>query len=74
MLAGAHFFIGSIQSLSLTLGIAPLILSLIITPIATELPEKLNSVIWVGRNKETLAIGNLTGQWFSRVVFPLCSE
>ena len=71
MLAGAHFFIRSIQGLSLTLGIAPLILSLIITPIATELPEKLNSVIWVGRNKETLAIGNLTGAMVFQSCFPV---
>jgi cation:H+ antiporter len=71
MLAGAHFFIHYIQALSLTLGIAPLILSLIITPIATELPEKLNSVIWVGRNKETLAIGNLTGAMVFQSCFPV---
>jgi cation:H+ antiporter len=71
MLAGAHFFIHSIQGLSTALGIAPLILSLIITPIATELPEKLNSVIWVGRNKETLAIGNLTGAMVFQSCFPV---
>lgn len=71
MLAGAHFFIKYIQALSTTLGIAPLILSLIITPIATELPEKLNSVIWVGRNKETLAIGNLTGAMVFQSCFPV---
>jgi Ca2+/Na+ antiporter len=71
MLAGAHFFIKYIQALSMTLGIAPLILSLIITPIATELPEKLNSVIWVGRKKETLAIGNLTGAMVFQSCFPV---
>ena len=38
-----------------------LILSLIITPIATELPEKFNSVIWTMRSKDTLALGNITG-------------
>jgi cation:H+ antiporter len=34
---------------------------LIITPIATELPEKFNSVLWVRRGKDTLAMGNITG-------------
>lgn len=71
MLAGAHFFIRYIQALSVYLGITPLILSLIITPIATELPEKLNSVIWVGRKKETLAIGNLTGAMVFQSCFPV---
>jgi cation:H+ antiporter len=71
MLIGAHFFIDCISSLSVSLGMAPLILSLIITPIATELPEKLNSIIWVGRNKETLAIGNLTGAMVFQSCFPV---
>ncbi|MEL7571291.1 MAG: sodium:calcium antiporter, partial [Eubacteriaceae bacterium] len=40
---------------------ANLFLAIIITPIATELPEKFNSVIWVSREKDTLALGNITG-------------
>src|SRR6266436_4485520 len=30
-------------------------------PIATELPEKVNSIIWVRRGRDTLALGNITG-------------
>jgi cation:H+ antiporter len=37
-------------------------------PIATELPEKFNSIIWVGRGKDTLALGNITGA----MVFQSC--
>jgi Ca2+/Na+ antiporter len=37
------------------------VLAIIITPIATELPEKFNSVIWISREKDTLALGNITG-------------
>jgi cation:H+ antiporter len=65
---GAHLFIVHVQSLSNVIGISPLILSLIITPIATEMPEKLNSIIWIGRKKDTLAIGNITGA----MVFQSC--
>ena len=36
-------------------------LSLLIIPIATELPEKINSILWVRRDKDTLAFGNITG-------------
>ena len=71
MIFGAHLFIKYVQTLSSTLGIAPLILSLIITPIATELPEKLNSIIWVGRKKETLALGNITGAMVFQSCFPV---
>jgi cation:H+ antiporter len=34
---------------------------LLIIPLATELPEKVNSVVWVRKNKDTLGFGNITG-------------
>ncbi|MBN2187808.1 MAG: hypothetical protein JW699_00030, partial [Chitinispirillaceae bacterium] len=71
IILGAHFFIDYVGLLSQELGMAPLILSLIITPIATELPEKLNSVIWVGRKKDTLALGNITGAMVFQSCFPV---
>jgi len=61
IIVGAEFFVESIKELAPRLGISPLILSLIIAPIATELPEKFNSVIWVRQGKDTLALGNITG-------------
>jgi cation:H+ antiporter len=67
----AHLFIKYVQVLSIAIGASPLILSLIITPIATELPEKLNSIIWIGRNKETMAIGNITGAMVFQSCFPV---
>ena len=36
-------------------------LSLLIIPIATELPEKVNSILWIRKGKDTLAFGNITG-------------
>lgn len=61
MVAGAHLFVVCVQEVALGLGVPALILSLIIAPIATELPEKCNSVIWVGQKKDILALGNITG-------------
>jgi cation:H+ antiporter len=58
---GAYIFVEKIQAVSIHLGISAFILSLIIAPIATELPEKFNSVIWIRKGKDTLAIGNITG-------------
>jgi cation:H+ antiporter len=71
IVAGADLFIKYVQELSSAIGVSTLVLSLIITPIATELPEKLNSVIWVGRSKETLAIGNITGAMVFQSCFPV---
>lgn len=61
IISGAHLFVGAITEISFALGVPALILSLIIAPIATELPEKFNSVIWSSRGKDTLALGNITG-------------
>ncbi|WP_045168385.1 sodium:calcium antiporter [Caldicellulosiruptor morganii] len=58
---GAHLFVDYVQKVATIIGVPALILSIIITPIATELPEKLNSVIWIGKKKDTLALGNITG-------------
>jgi len=71
LVVGAHFFIQNVQELSQAWGVAPLILSLIITPIATEMPEKLNSIIWVGKKKDTLALGNITGAMVFQSCFPV---
>jgi len=58
---GAKYFADTIAELSLALGISAFILSVLITPAATELPEVFNSVLWMGMRKDTLAIGNVTG-------------
>ncbi len=64
----AHIFVENLKAVSDFFHINPLILSLIITPIATELPEKFNSVIWIRAKKDTLAMGNVTGA----MVFQSC--
>lgn len=61
IIIGAQVFVGSVQVVAATVGMPVFVLALIITPIATELPEKFNSVIWLRRRKDTLAMGNITG-------------
>lgn len=61
LIAGAKGFISGVEEASTILGISPLLLSLLIIPIATELPEKVNSILWIRREKDTLAFGNITG-------------
>lgn len=58
---GSYIFVEKVQIISMQMGISPFILAMIIAPIATELPEKFNSVIWISKGKDTLAIGNVTG-------------
>jgi len=58
---GADRFVNAVQPIAVAIGVPVFVLSLIITPIATELPEKFNSVLWIRKGKDTLAMGNLTG-------------
>jgi cation:H+ antiporter len=61
LVAGAKGFINGVEAASAILGISALVLSLLIIPIATELPEKVNSILWIRKRKDTLAFGNITG-------------
>lgn len=71
IIIGAKFFVEEVEMVSAAVGIAPMILAFLIAPIATELPEKFNSVIWYLRGKDTLALGNITGAMVFQSSFPV---
>jgi cation:H+ antiporter len=70
IIVGAQVFVGAVEHLSTVIGLDPTILALIIAPIATELPEKFNSVLWVRNGKDTLAMGNITGAMVFQSAIP----
>jgi cation:H+ antiporter len=61
MIFGASEFVAKVTEVAKSVSVPTLVLSLIITPIATELPEKFNSITWIRNRKDTLALGNITG-------------
>ena len=61
LVSGAKLFVHGIETTSTYLGVGALVLSLLIVPIATELPEKVNSILWIKKGRDTLAFGNITG-------------
>ncbi len=61
LIVGAKGFIHGVEAAADLIGISALLLSLLIIPIATELPEKVNSILWIRKGKDTLAFGNITG-------------
>ena len=71
IIVGALVFVDAVTKISESLGISATLLALVIAPIATELPEKLNSVIWVRQGKDTLAIGNISGAMVFQSCFPV---
>jgi cation:H+ antiporter len=70
IIAGAVFFVDAVDHIATQLHVNPALLALVIAPIATELPEKFNSVIWVRQGKDTLAMGNITGAMVFQSTIP----
>ncbi|MBI5075681.1 MAG: sodium:calcium antiporter [Nitrospirae bacterium] len=71
MIKGAHTFVQSLEVISVTFGMDPLIFSLLLAPVATELPEKFNSVTWTWKGRDTLALGNISGAMVFQSTFPV---
>jgi cation:H+ antiporter len=71
IVGGAELFVNVVEDIASSLGIAPLVLSLVLAPLATELPEKANSVLWVRQGKDSLALGNITGAMVFQASVPV---
>ena len=67
---GATLFVGAIDRLTASLGLDPTLLALLIAPMATELPEAVNGIIWIRRGKDGLALGNITGAMVFQAAVP----
>ena len=71
MVGGAHLFVDAAVHIAESIGVAPLVLSLVLAPLATELPEKANSFFWVREGKDALALGNITGAMAFQATIPI---
>src|ERR671929_73528 len=71
IVAGAHIFVEEVLHVADSAGLEPLVLSLVLAPFATELPEKANSFFWVRAGKDSLALGNITGAMVFQSTIPV---
>ena len=71
IIGGAHLFVEELLHVAEDIGVEPLVLSLILAPLATELPEKANSFFWVRDGKDSLALGNITGAMVFQSTIPI---
>jgi cation:H+ antiporter len=71
MIFGAHLFVEHLLGIADGLGADPLVLALILAPLATELPEKVNSFFWVREGKDALALGNISGAMVFQSTIPI---
>jgi cation:H+ antiporter len=68
---GAVAFVDAVGHVATSIGVSQVLLALVIAPIATELPEKFNSIIWIRQGKDTLAMGNITGAMVFQSAIPV---
>ena len=71
IIVGAVAFVDAVGQVASSLGVSQVLLSLVVAPIATELPEKFNSIIWIRQGKDTLAMGNITGAMVFQSAIPV---
>ena len=71
MVGGAHLFVEELLHIAESLGVEAVVLALILAPLATELPEKVNSFFWVREGKDSLALGNITGAMVFQSTIPV---
>ena len=71
IVGGAHLFVEQLLAVAERLDASPLVLALLLAPLATELPEKANSLLWIREGKDSLALGNVTGAMVFQATVPM---
>ena len=71
LVISAHYFVEELKELSVLLGISAMIISLFLAPVATELPETFNGILWSIKKKDVLAVSNITGAMVFQACIPM---
>lgn len=66
----SRLFVSQLGALGPVLGLEPQLLALLLSPIATELPETMNAIIWVRQGKYRLALANISGAMMIQATIP----
>jgi cation:H+ antiporter len=66
----SHTFVAQLENIGTHLGVSPQLVALILSPVATELPETLNALIWVRQGRERLALANISGAMMIQATVP----
>jgi cation:H+ antiporter len=63
-------FVSQLESIGIWAGLSPQLVALLLSPVATELPETMNALIWVRQGKERLALANISGAMMIQATVP----
>lgn len=66
----SHLFVEQLGKIGPWTGLSPTVVALLLSPIATELPETMNAIIWVRQGKQRLAVANISGAMMIQATVP----
>ncbi len=66
----SHVFVQQIEAIGHVFQWSPHLVALVLSPVATELPETVNALIWVRQGKERLALANISGAMMIQATIP----
>ena len=68
--AASQLFVKQLEWAGPALGLPSVVVALLLSPIATELPEIMNAIIWVRQGKANLALANISGAMMIQATVP----
>ncbi|MDX6220585.1 MAG: cation:H+ antiporter [Frankiales bacterium] len=68
--AASQLFVAQLDWAGPALGLPAVVVALLLSPVATELPEIMNAIIWVRQGKTSLALGNISGAMMIQATVP----
>jgi len=66
----SHIFVGQLETIGIWFGASPQLVALLLSPIATEMPETMNAIIWVRQGRENMALANISGAMMIQATVP----
>jgi cation:H+ antiporter len=66
----SRIFVDQIGAIGGVLGLEPQLIALLLSPVATEMPETINAFLWARQGKERLALANIRGAMMIQATVP----
>ncbi|AFC85776.1 sodium:calcium antiporter [Frateuria aurantia] len=66
----SRIFVHQIEAIGTGLQLSAHLVALLLSPVATELPETMNALIWMRQGKERLALANISGAMMIQATIP----
>jgi cation:H+ antiporter len=66
----SRVFVNQLAVVGPWLGIPSAVVALLLSPVATELPETMNAIIWIRQGKHRLALANISGAMMIQATIP----